>query len=171
MFYNFGAMLFGNKMGIYEKKDYGLLFSSSKLLSIFTKWNTTYEFNSCQDWILENVCDKKKFISEISERFSIQAYTADEKFMYYNLWDLQQSDIEEGLETVLNMAYNGNLTRDQLIDLLQKIHYLRTYSVTLPCNVDYTKMKNGFESRKAKILNFEITEPKRRTYTEKCMMI
>ena len=167
MFYNFGAMLFGNKMGIYEKKDYGLLFSSSKLLSIFTKWNTTYEFNSCQDWILENVCDKKKFISEISERFSIQAYTADEKFMYYNLWDLQQSDIEEGLETVLNMAYNGNLTRDQLIDLLQKIHYLRTYSVTLPCNVDYTKMKNGFESRKAKILNFEITEPKRRTYTEK----
>ena len=167
MFYNFGAMLFGNKMGIYEKKDYGLLFSSSKLLSIFTKWNTTYEFNSCQDWILENVWDKKKFISEISERFSVQAYTPDEKFMYYYLWDLQQSDIEEGLETVLNMAYNGNLTRDQLIDLLQKIHYLRTYSVTLPCNVDYTKMKNGFESRKAKILNFEITEPKRRTYTEK----
>ena len=167
MFYNFGAMLFGNKMGIYEKKDYGLLFSSSKLLSIFTKWNTTYEFNSCQDWILENVWDKEQFISEISERFIVPSYTADEKFMYYNLWDLQQSDIEEGFETVLNMAYNGNLTRDQLIDLLKKIHYLRTYSVTLPCNVDYTKMKNGFESRKTKILNFEITEPKRRTYTEK----
>lgn len=167
MFYNFGAMTFGSIAGEYKKENYDLLFLDNEFLKKFENWNDIYHFKTCQDWVLKNVWDKEQFISEISERFIVPSYTADEKFMYYNLWDLQQSDIEEGLETVLNMAYNGNLTRDQLIDLLKKIHYLRTYSVTLPCNVDYTKMKNGFESRKTKILNFEITEPKRRTYTEK----
>lgn len=167
MFYNFGAMTFCSIAGEYKKENYDLLFLDNEFLKKFENWNDIYHFKTCQDWVLKNVWDKEQFISEISERFIVPSYTADEKFMYYNLWDLQQSDIEEGLETVLNMAYNGNLTRDQLIDLLKKIHYLRTYSVTLPCNVDYTKMKNGFESRKTKILNFEITEPKRRTYTEK----
>lgn len=167
MFYNFGAMTFGSIAGEYKKENYDLLFLDNEFLKKFENWNDIYHFKTCQDWVLKNVWDKEQFISEISEKFIVPSYTADEKFMYYNLWDLQQSDIEEGLETVLNMAYNGNLTRDQLIDLLKKIHYLRTYSVTLPCNVDYTKMKNGFESRKTKILNFEITEPKRRTYTEK----
>lgn len=167
MFYNFGAMTFGSIAGEYKKENYDLLFLDNEFLKKFENWNDIYHFKTCQDWVLKNVWDKEQFISEISERFIVPSYTADEKFIYYNLWDLQQSDIEEGLETVLNMAYNGNLTRDQLIDLLKKIHYLRTYSVTLPCNVDYTKMKNGFESRKTKILNFEITEPKRRTYTEK----
>lgn len=167
MFYNFGAMTFGSIAGEYKKENYDLLFLDNEFIKKFENWNDIYHFKTCQDWVLKNVWDKEQFISEISERFIVPSYTADEKFMYYNLWDLQQSDIEEGLETVLNMAYNGNLTRDQLIDLLKKIHYLRTYSVTLPCNVDYTKMKNGFESRKTKILNFEITEPKRRTYTEK----
>lgn len=167
MFYNFGAMTFGSIAGEYKKENYDLLFLDNEFLKKFENWNDIYHFKTCQDWVLKNVWDKEQFISEISERFIVPSYTADEKFMYYNLWDLQQSDIEEGLETVLNMAYNGNLTSDQLIDLLKKIHYLRTYSVTLPCNVDYTKMKNGFESRKTKILNFEITEPKRRTYTEK----
>ncbi len=167
MFYNFGAMTFGSIAGEYKKENYDLLFLDNEFLKKFENWNDIYHFKTCQDWVLKNVWDKEQFISEISESFIVPSYTADEKFMYYNLWDLQQSDIEEGLETVLNMAYNGNLTRDQLIDLLKKIHYLRTYSVTLPCNVDYTKMKNGFESRKTKILNFEITEPKRRTYTEK----
>lgn len=167
MFYNFGAMTFGVKMGIYKKEEYGLLFSSMELSEIFPEWNNAYNFKACQNWIFNNVWNEENFISEINETFKVQSYTSDEKFMFFNLWNLEQSDIENGLPKVIEMAYNGNLTRDQLINLLQKIHYLKESSVPFPCNVDYAKIEEGFEIRKKKILNFEIKEPKRQTFSEK----
>lgn len=167
MFYNFGAMTFGVKMGYYKKGKQGLLLSSSDLMQKFLKWNNTYNFKACQDWILNNVWSKENFISEINETFKVQSYTADEKFMYFNLWDLEQKDIENGLPKVIENAYNGKLTRDQLINLLQKIHYLKISSVSLPCDVDYSKIESGFEIRKKWILDFKTIEPKRQTFSEK----
>lgn len=167
MFYNFGAMTFGVKMGYYKKGKQGLLLSSSDLMHKFLKWNNTYNFKACQDWILNNVWSKENFISEINETFKVQSYTADEKFMYFNLWDLEQKDIENGLPKVIENAYNGKLTRDQLINLLQKIHYLKISSVSLPCDVDYSKIESGFEIRKKWILDFKTIEPKRQTFSEK----
>lgn len=159
MFYNFGAMTFGVKMGFYKEEEYGLLFSSSELLNMFPNFNYIYNLKACQDWILNNVWSKENFISEINEIFKVQSYTADEKFMYFNLWDLEQIDIENGLPKVIENAYKGKLTRDQLINLLQKIHYLKISSISLPCDVDYSKIESGFEIRKKEILNFNEIEP------------
>lgn len=167
MFYNFGAMTFGVKMGFYKEEEYGLLFSSSELLNMFPNFNYIYNLKACQDWILNNVWSKENFISEINEIFKVQSYTADEKFMYFNLWDLEQIDIENGLPKVIENAYKGKLTRDQLINLLQKIHYLKISSVSLPCDVDYSKIESGFEIRKKEILNFGTIEPERQSFSEK----
>lgn len=167
MFYNFGAMTFGVKMGFYKEEEYGLLFSSSELLNIFPNFNYIYNLKACQDWILNNVWSKENFISEINEIFKVQSYTTDEKFMYFNLWDLEQIDIENGLPKVIENAYKGKLTRDQLINLLQKIHYLKISSVSLPCDVDYSKIESGFEIRKKEILDFETIEPERQSFSEK----
>ena len=68
---------------------------------------------------------------------------------------------------VIENAYNGKLTRDQLINLLQKIHYLKISSLSLPCDVDYSKIESGFEIRKKWILDFKTIEPKRQTFSEK----
>lgn len=85
MFYNFGAITFGVKMGIYKKEEYGVLSSASKLTKIFVKWNSIYNLKACQDWFLNNVWNKENFISEINQTFKVQSYTADEKFMLFNL--------------------------------------------------------------------------------------
>lgn len=167
MFYNFGAITFGVKMGIYKKEEYGVLSSASKLTKIFVKWNSIYNLKACQDWFLNNVWNKENFISEINQTFKVQSYTADEKFMLFNLWNLEQKDVENGLPKVIENAYKGKLTRDQLIDLMQKIHSLKKFTVSLPCNIDYTKIENGFEIRKKEILDYKINEPKRYTFTEK----
>lgn len=167
MFYNFGAMTFGVKMGFYKEEEYRLLFSSSELLNIFPNFNYIYNLKACQDWILNNVWSKENFISEINEIFKVQSYTTDEKFMYFNLWDLEQIDIENGLPKVIENAYKGKLTRDQLINLLQKIHYLKISSVSLPCDVDYSKIESGFEIRKKEILDFGTIEPERQSFSEK----
>ena len=167
MFYNFGPITFGVKMGIYKKEEYGVLSSASKLTKIFVKWNSIYNLKACQDWFLNNVWNKENFISEINQTFKVQSYTADEKFMLFNLWNLEQKDVENGLPKVIENAYKGKLTRDQLIDLMQKIHSLKKFTVSLPCNIDYTKIENGFEIRKKEILDYKINEPKRYTFTEK----
>lgn len=167
MFYNFGAMTFGVKMGFYKEEEYRLLFSSSELLNIFPNFNYIYNLKACQDLILNNVWSKENFISEINEIFKAQSYTTDEKFMYFNLWDLEQIDIENGLPKVIENAYKGKLTRDQLINLLQKIHYLKISSVSLPCDVDYSKIESGFEIRKKEILDFGTIEPERQSFSEK----
>lgn len=167
MFYNFGAITFGVKMGIYKKEEYGVLSSASKLTKIFVKWNSIYNLKACQDWFLNNVWNKENFISEINQTFKVQSYTADEKFMLFNLWNLEQKDVENGLPKVIENAYKSKLTRDQLIDLMQKIHSLKKFTVSLPCNIDYTKIENGFEIRKKEILDYKINEPKRYTFTEK----
>lgn len=167
MFYNFGAITFGVKMGIYKKEEYGVLSSASKLMKRFLKWNSIYNLKACQDWFLNNVWNKENFISEINQTFKVQSYTADEKFMLFNLWNLEQKDVENGLPKVIENAYKGKLTRDQLIDLMQKIHSLKKFTVSLPCNIDYTKIENGFEIRKKEILDYKINEPKRYTFTEK----
>lgn len=167
MFYNFGAITFGVKMGIYKKEEYGVLSSASKLMKIFRKWNSIYNLKACQDWFLNNVWNKENFISEINQTFKVQSYTADEKFMLFNLWNLEQKDVENGLPKVIENAYKGKLTRDQLIDLMQKIHSLKKFTVSLPCNIDYTKIENGFEIRKKEILDNKINEPKRYNFTKK----
>lgn len=167
MFYNFGAITFGVKMGIYKKEEYGVLSSASKLMKIFRKWNSIYNLKACQDWFFNNVWNKENFISEINQTFKVQSYTADEKFMLFNLWNLEQKDVENGLPKVIENAYKGKLTRDQLIDLMQKIHSLKKFTVSLPCNIDYIKIENGFEIRKKEILDYKINEPKRYTFTKK----
>lgn len=167
MFYNFGAMTFGTKMCTYNKEENGYPILLSELTKKFLKWNNTYNLKACQDWFFNNVWNKENFISEINETFKVQSYTADEKFMLFNLWNLEQKDVENGLPKVIENAYKGKLTRDQLINLMQKIHYLKKFTVSLPCNIDYTKIENGFEIRKKEILDYKINEPIRYTFSEK----
>lgn len=167
MFYNFGAMTFGTKMCTYNKEENGYPILLSELTKKFLKWNNTYNLKACQDWFFNNVWNKENFISEINETFKVQSYTADEKFMLFNLWNLEQKDVENGLPKVIENAYKGKLTRNQLIDLMQKIHYLKKFTVSLPCNIDYTKIENGFEIRKKEILDYKINEPIRYTFSEK----
>lgn len=167
LFYHFGAILFGFKSGLYVEGEYAFLLSSAKIKNIYSKWSSTYELKAFQDWIVKGIWDKESFINEVNSKFNPQNLTVAEKFLNYSIWDLSQIDIEKGMPEVIKMAYEGNLNRDQLISLLQKIHFLKGCSSSLPCDIDYSKINEGFESRKNRILNFEIQEPKRRTFSEK----
>ena len=50
---------------------------------------------------------------------------------------------------------------------MQKVHYLRSSSIDLPCEIDYVKMESGFKHRMKGIRDGIITEPQRRTFSEK----
>lgn len=167
LFYNFGAMLFGFKNGTYCEGKYGFLFSDIEAKKVFSKWSSTYELNAFQNWIVKGIWDEDNFINEINTKFNKSILSSGDKFILYSIWDLEQSDIENGMPKITNMAYAGELSRDKLISFLQKIHFLKNYSLPLPCEIDYSKIEEGFQLRKKKILEFEIDEPQRHTFSEK----
>lgn len=44
---------------------------------------------------------------------------------------------------------------------------MKISSVSLPCDVDYSKIESGFEIRKKEILDFGTIEPERQSFSEK----
>lgn len=118
-------------------------------------------------WIVDGEWDEEYFIDEIKKKYKEDDVTPEQRFIYWKFWDLQQNDIDCGLPKVLNRAYNGEASRDELIALLQKVHAMKEYDISLPCKVDYEKMEAGLEERKEKIKKGLVDEPKRHTFSEK----
>lgn len=115
---------------------------------------------------MEGKWDKKGLIQELSQTFVSVNISSEQKFLNYSFWDLEQININEGMPPIVKKAYNGELTMDSLITLLQKIHLLKTNNIDLPCKTEYSKIRKGFEIRKEKIKNGTISEPKRRKFAE-----
>lgn len=104
-------------------------------------------FSSFSDWINKGEWDKDVFLNELKNRYCETSYTPFERFVRFGFWDLQQSDIEQGLPQALEYAYEGKLSTDGLISLLIKIHILNANAMKLPCKVDYKKLEAGYDRR------------------------
>lgn len=167
VFYMFGAMTFSAKTGEYKEGPYGFMFADSELKKVYSDYQGNYILYTLRQWIVDGIWEKTEFVEEIRSKFKVDEMTDSEKLISYGFWDLEQKNITNGLPIVIQKAYNGELTRDELIGLLQKLHAFKEYSVPLACEIDYQKMYEGFQIRKNKILNSEIIEPKRRTFSEK----
>ena len=166
--YMFGAMLFAVKSGNYkEHEKYGDMFVDSELSKKYSKWESVYKLYSLKSWIVTGSWNALDFREEINIKFNIQDMSDEEKFIRYIFWDLDQNLINNGMPKAINKAYNGELCCDDIIGLLQKIKAMKNYDIPLPCSVDYTKISDGFDKRKQKIISYEVNEPKRRTFSEK----
>lgn len=166
VFYMFGAMTFGVKSGTYEAGAYGFLFKDSEMKDVYAKWDANHILPSLRSWVINGVWDKECFITEARGKYRVDDMSNDQKFLSITFWDLEQENITEGMPVVLKKAYNGELTCDQLIELIKKLAALRKYKVPTPCEVDYSKITNGFRQRKQLIFAGKVTEPKRQTFAE-----
>lgn len=180
--YKFCAISFEFKNGNYGKTDhsyykYGILSSNKtdkkdltnykeQIIQKYTSEAFNCRFTTILDWIVEGKWDKKGLIQELSQTFVSVNISSEQKFLNYSFWDLEQININEGMPPIVKKAYNGELTMDSLITLLQKIHLLKTNNIDLPCKTEYSKIRKGFEIRKEKIKNGTISEPKRRKFAE-----
>lgn len=165
--YSFGAVSFEFKSGNYNKSKYGYLLADGEMKKKYDLFNRLgSNLSSTRYWITEGLWSEEEFCSEIKIKYCPELLTYDRKFILYNFWDLQQEDIDQGLPVAVENAYKGELSRDDLISLLQKIHALKEYNIIIPCDIDYKKIEAGFEIRKNKIIEGTIIEPKKRTFTE-----
>lgn len=110
-------------------------------------------FYSFKNWIENGVWEKEVFLSELHQKYCKVEHTPCERFIRYSFWSLQQSDIDEGFPEALKKAYNGELSIDDLLYFLKKIHVLKENNVTLPVEVDYKRVESGLDSHIEKIKN------------------
>ena len=164
LLYMFGAMLFGAKSGKYIEGEYGFLFADSELRKQYTNWDNSYALKSLKDWIVAGVWSEADFCDEITQKFITTELELYQKFLYSDFYDLENADIVNGFSDAVKKSYNGELSGDEIIALLVKIHAFKQYDMDLPCQIDYCKMDNGLELRKNKIKLGIIQEPKSHSF-------
>lgn len=163
VFYNFGAILFTVKSGKYKKDDkYGDLFADDNIRKNYKNWEGFHKLSALKHWIVDGIWDEENFTQEARHKYDVKEISDEQKFILRDFWGLEQENIVKGLPIVLENAYNGNLDRNGLVELFQKIYAMKKYEVPFPCDVDYSKIVEGFEIRRRKILSSEIQEPKMR---------
>lgn len=159
VFYMFGAMQLEYKSGNYEKSNLGYLTPNRKLFEKYRNWKNDRVLISLRNWIVDGVWDEAAFINELKRKYCVNEMDDVWKFLVHNFWDLEQRDIDKGLSRAIDRAYNGDMTNDELIQLLRKIFLLKKYSVPLPCEIDYARMESGLKLRRERILKNEIIDP------------
>lgn len=123
-------------------------------------------FSSFTRWINNGFWDKELFYRELNSKYNQAESTPLERFLWCNFWNLQQEDIAIGLPMAVELAYKGELPRDELITTLKNIHYLRINSIELPCTINYQELEKGYKKRIEMIKKNIITEPNHHTFTE-----
>lgn len=174
--YQFGAVEFEYKAGYYINADIAYIVhvdddtdKSDKKKKIEGKYipDTFNGFlTSLSMWIVDGEWDDTYFIDEIKKRYVEEDISPEQRFIHWRFWDMQQDDIDIGMPKVLKKAYEGQVSRDELITLMKKVHAMKEHDISLPCEVDYKKLELGFEKRKISIKEGSISEPKRGTFSE-----
>ena len=179
VFYKFCAITYETKKGQYSTGPYGMHTVVTKetdakkkeaaVKEIKSKYlDGTFDYipNSISRWVVSGEWDNQTFQNELRRKYLRDELSSEEKFILYRFWDLEQRDIDEGMPTLVERAYNGESSRDELISLLQKVHALRTHKISLPCDVDYDRIDQGLTQRFEKVKNGVIQEPPKHTFTE-----
>ena len=170
--YTFSAEVYGFRMPPKKEKSDEAKKTSHDLS--FRKKEEQYKnigknlsiFQSFSRWIYDGIWSEKLFLEELSIKYGKDESTPVERFLHSRFWDLQQQDINDGFPMALQFAYEGMLTRDDLITFLKYAHYLKIHSIELPCEIDYKKIEDGFTTHMEMIKRNEINDPIRHTFTE-----
>lgn len=168
--YTFGAEVYISKKSKKKeknpKKPKPAFFTDKNDEQFPNKGKHKSSFFSFDHWINQGVWDNAQFVEELERKYVDKVETSLFRFLTYGFWDLQQNDIDEGLPQAVSLAYDGSLSRDQMITLIGNIHALRDNGIAVSVDVDYQRMEKGLEKRLFKVHSGEIEEPKSHTFIE-----
>ena len=170
--YTFTAGVYGSRLP--QKKENSDEAKKTSLDLSFRKKEEQYKnigknlsiFQSFSRWINDGIWSEELFLEELRIKYGKDESTPVERFLHCRFWDLQQQDINDGFPKALQFAYEGMLSRDDLITFLKYVHYLKIHSIELPCEIDYKKIEDGFIKHMEMIKRNEINDPVQRTFTE-----
>lgn len=167
LLYSYSAMSFESRSGNFKRNEYGYLTTDSTLKKKYLNYNKNGSaLYSLKELASENKWDETYFISEIQYKYFSEELTYAQKFLLSDFWGLDGEIIDKGLPECLNLAYDGELTLDEYVTLLNFTVTLTNFNYEIPFEIDYKKMIIGLDKKKYKILHNNLKEPKKRTFIE-----
>lgn len=167
IFYSYSVMIFESRKGNFQKGAYGYLFIDTSFKEKYLLYNKNGSaLGQLKQYVCENDWNENEFVDEIIRKYKKSEYSNAEKFLNYDFWELNDKIIDKGLTDCLNDAYDGNLSLDGYITILNNVVTLTELNYELPCEIDYQNMFKGLEKKKNKILYENYDEPKKRTYID-----
>lgn len=116
-------------------------------------------FITTKQWITSDTWNAALFTEELKRKYAETDMSPLDRFLTYGFWDMQQEDIDVGLPQAVSLAYAGELSKDSVITLIQKIHALNEYNIAIPVQIDYQLVEDGLEKRLLKIRNGKLEDP------------
>ena len=157
--YTFGAIFYESKANAINDnpdEEYGRV---SIHMEKYPDFDPIFYIKPLLDWAIKGIWDENYLVNSI--RQIVAPYKVDEltQFLYTNFWDLNDEIISSGLTKALYYAYRGELNRDQLISVLNTLSFFIFYNIVPKVEINYERMYDGYQIRKAKIKNGDIEEP------------
>lgn len=116
-------------------------------------------FITTKQWITSGTWNAALFTEELKRKYAETDMSPLDRFLTYGFWDMQQEDIDVGLPQAVSLAYAGELSKDSVITLIQRIHALNEYNIAIPVQIDYQLVEDGLEKRLLKIRNGKLEDP------------
>ena len=157
-------LLKAGKIG--NNSEYGNLFDDKELREVYpTYYNRKYMIQGIKEWLIHGEWNGKNIRIAIEESIKSNEEKSPEEIVKNEiLFNIDDQIIKEGFPIVLKNAYNGKLTVDQYINLIENAQRARKLNYTLPENIDYNKLKKGVDRYLKSICDNE-TENIRISYT------
>lgn len=165
LLYSYSVMIFENRSGNFNKNEHGYLTADTSFKDKYMYYNKNRSaLNSLKIFVGENEWNENNFVNEITYLyFSEKSLTFGQKFLLSDFWGLDEEIIEKGLPECVKLSYEGELTLDEYITLLNYIVTLIDFEFEIQCDISYKKMMLGLEKKKEKIIHQGFKEPRRRT--------
>lgn len=134
---------------ISESPKYGITFVDVGIQKAYPVYfNTKFIWKFELDWICNGIWCKENAMSQI-DFFLKQsmAHTPEEKVRTCNFNILDEDEINSGLPTVLQSAYDGTLELDEYIGLIENLAFARRCGLELSCGVEWNAIQEGITIR------------------------
>lgn len=150
--YSFTSYVIAYKAGIARADDYGTLFSDGDVRKMYPAFQSNYTINGVKQWVLNGVWNENAITSEIEIiKKRNNAQSAPEIIKSNRIMDIDDAVIHEGFADFLRIAYDGNLTLDEYVLLIENNCWARSCKCDLPLPIDWKKVQTGIGLRIAEI--------------------
>ncbi len=111
-------------------------------------YNKNYMLRAAREWVLKGKWKEAWFDEEINRILAKKKVTSPEDIVRISrIIDLEEKTIDEGFPSVLQLAYNGELSLDEYVYLITNSALSREFEYPLPVSIEWDKVINGIKDK------------------------
>lgn len=144
--YSFMSYMFAYKAGKAKEDEYGNLLTDESVRRLYPIFSNRFIFKTAKDWIMKGDWDENQLDLEIAEiKARDKVVDPRDVLRTYCILDIDEDIIIQGFPTILDMAYNGQLSLDEYIIFIKNSYWAREYQFELFNGIDWEKVQYGIQ--------------------------